>query len=772
MKKLLLVLFFIPLLSNGQNVPQGINYQAIARDSSGSILVDQNINIKFSIIADSSNTTTTGISWQETHSVYTNEFGLFNVIIGQGLSTNIGFSTSFELINWGASNHLLKIEIDDGNGVWVDMGITPFTSVPYSLASLNNQSEQNNTQKHSHTVTQSDPVGWYLIAECDDLSSINPNKPNMAKTFNSGFFNINTTMNFETAGYNNSNRFTTSLDFILGANDSYFFSPPFPFNLNVLNSSIRGNGKVFQGLYIYKESGKFKLYAYYNPSGNLSSSKEITFYSSLNTPNTLSDSIFQINWNLIDFEYYSSPTGDSLFGYEILEELYQTQPINNASGIAIKGNNLLFSEKIKPYTPDIPLAFIFQLGDTIGISASGRFNVKAKHKINGQLHFQEFTFDAHYISSRSSSNSDFKSASLNLISNNMTYNLISKIFIAEVNTPNSRDAIILLKLNDSLQSYELNEGLELTIYNNNKNSYVDPNSSIINNWSPNEHFNLSSGLNISNSIEEIDLTADSENTLKFKKFSSTQNAISNLESTDSTIEAGFISNANVSPVSKMMYKGSDGKPYFIGSPSQVKFLVNWGGNSSGGTSFSLQNQGESYIKSAGYVYDSEYFTSTGVTNYWHPMADGVITAARLENLNTKMEINNTSSGTAILALELWITDISSSYSTMLSGQNSVFARRIHSDTFSINVPGNNEFFGNSSSGKNIQLRDTIPTVNSSGEYGYFNENSVIGVFWIFRRLDSNGGPLTIIPKRISSINGSFNRSALMFNSYLYTEIKQ
>ena len=46
MKKLLLVLFFIPLLSNGQNVPQGINYQAIARDSSGSILVDQNIKIK------------------------------------------------------------------------------------------------------------------------------------------------------------------------------------------------------------------------------------------------------------------------------------------------------------------------------------------------------------------------------------------------------------------------------------------------------------------------------------------------------------------------------------------------------------------------------------------------------------------------------------------------------------------------------------------------------------------------------------------------------
>ena len=137
-----------------------------------------------------------------------------------------------------------------------------------------------------------------------------------------------------------------------------------------------------------------------------------------------------------------------------------------------------------------------------------------------------------------------------------------------------------------------------------------------------------------------------------------------------------------------------------------------------------------------------------------------------------MQINNTSGGTAFLALELWITEISNSYSAMISGQNSVFARRIHSDTFSISYLNSFKYFGNSSSGKNIQLRDTIPTINSSGEYGYFNENSVIGVFWIFRRLDSNGGTLTITPKRTSPVNGSFNRSALMFNSYLYTEIKQ
>ena len=33
--------------------------------------------------------------------------------------------------------------------------------------------------------------------------------------------------------------------------------------------------------------------------------------------------------------------------------------------------------------------------------------------------------------------------------------------------------------------------------------------------------------------------------------------------------------------------------------------------------------------------------STGIVKYWFPMASGFITAARLENLNTKMGYNST-----------------------------------------------------------------------------------------------------------------------------------
>ena len=50
-----------------QTVPQGINYQAVARDAAGNELINQSLTIQFSIISDVSAGT---ISWQETHSYY------------------------------------------------------------------------------------------------------------------------------------------------------------------------------------------------------------------------------------------------------------------------------------------------------------------------------------------------------------------------------------------------------------------------------------------------------------------------------------------------------------------------------------------------------------------------------------------------------------------------------------------------------------------------------------------------------------------------------
>tara|TARA_B110000908_G_scaffold135520_1_gene160354 strand:- start:1550 stop:2533 length:984 start_codon:yes stop_codon:yes gene_type:complete len=126
------------MIGFGQSVPQGINYQAVARDSTGSVLMDQGLTIRFSIISDIS---TGNISWQETHQDSTNAYGLFTAIIGQGTSTSVGSSATFDVIDWGAYNHFLKVEIDYGGGL-VDMGTTAFMSVPYALYTPENNSEK------------------------------------------------------------------------------------------------------------------------------------------------------------------------------------------------------------------------------------------------------------------------------------------------------------------------------------------------------------------------------------------------------------------------------------------------------------------------------------------------------------------------------------------------------------------------------------------------------------------------------------------------------
>ena len=130
MKKLLLLLFFIPFLALAQ-VPQGVGYQGVATDSNGVELVNQAISIQVSVLSGS---TTGTIEWQETHSTTTDTFGLFILIIGQGTSTGNGAQSSFADISWGTNTHFLKIEMDVTGGTnYSFMGTNQMMSVPYAL---------------------------------------------------------------------------------------------------------------------------------------------------------------------------------------------------------------------------------------------------------------------------------------------------------------------------------------------------------------------------------------------------------------------------------------------------------------------------------------------------------------------------------------------------------------------------------------------------------------------------------------------------------------
>ncbi|MBD99617.1 MAG: hypothetical protein CMO34_07215, partial [Verrucomicrobia bacterium] len=129
-----LVLFLSSNIASAQ-VAEGINYQAVARDNNGNILGNQVISVRFGLISGSSTGT---LEYEEEHNLdnqglplTTNQFGLFNLIIGQGANTGNGATSSFANLDWGSAKHFLKVEIDAGNG-FENLGTTELVSVPYA----------------------------------------------------------------------------------------------------------------------------------------------------------------------------------------------------------------------------------------------------------------------------------------------------------------------------------------------------------------------------------------------------------------------------------------------------------------------------------------------------------------------------------------------------------------------------------------------------------------------------------------------------------------
>lgn len=122
---LLLILFSASLLCS--QTPQAIPYQAVARDSFGTPLPNQSIQLRMSIRSDSA---AGAIVYQETTSAVTNALGLFTVHIGTGTVV----SGTFSAIHWANGSKYLQVEVDpNGGSSYVNLGASPLLSVPYAL---------------------------------------------------------------------------------------------------------------------------------------------------------------------------------------------------------------------------------------------------------------------------------------------------------------------------------------------------------------------------------------------------------------------------------------------------------------------------------------------------------------------------------------------------------------------------------------------------------------------------------------------------------------
>ncbi|MBK5285458.1 MAG: tail fiber domain-containing protein [Bacteroidia bacterium] len=107
-------------------IPQAINYQAVARDISGAVIPNQLVALRLSVLDGSGGPTL----YSERDTATTNQFGLFTVKLGMGQV----LSGTFSAIPWGSSSPYLKTEMDPtGNFSYVPMGESQLLSVPYAL---------------------------------------------------------------------------------------------------------------------------------------------------------------------------------------------------------------------------------------------------------------------------------------------------------------------------------------------------------------------------------------------------------------------------------------------------------------------------------------------------------------------------------------------------------------------------------------------------------------------------------------------------------------
>ena len=130
MKKIFSFIFSIVLFftANAQS-PNAINYQAVARNNSGTLLANQAVSLQISFLDLSPSGT---VVYSERHNVSTNVLGLFTLQIGTGSIQSGNFST----INWGTGSKFIKIEMDAAGGTnYTNLGTSQIISVPYSLYS-------------------------------------------------------------------------------------------------------------------------------------------------------------------------------------------------------------------------------------------------------------------------------------------------------------------------------------------------------------------------------------------------------------------------------------------------------------------------------------------------------------------------------------------------------------------------------------------------------------------------------------------------------------
>ena len=124
--KLYILILCLSPFSIIAQVSEGVNYQAMYRNSQGTALPNRKINVTIFINQGSSDGLTV---YEERHKSKTNGQGLFNIVVGNGFTTD-----DFSAIDWSFGPYFMSIYIEDLElEEFIDFGVQQILSVPYAL---------------------------------------------------------------------------------------------------------------------------------------------------------------------------------------------------------------------------------------------------------------------------------------------------------------------------------------------------------------------------------------------------------------------------------------------------------------------------------------------------------------------------------------------------------------------------------------------------------------------------------------------------------------
>ncbi len=133
---ILAVVLTVATVAIGQSPSPGVfNYQGVARNSVGNVLINKTITLRLTVHDGAAAGPTV---YQESRTVITNPFGLFNVQVGSAGASNV--TGTIAGVNWGVNTKFIQVEIDPNGGTsFINIGTAQIASVPYSLySSLSN----------------------------------------------------------------------------------------------------------------------------------------------------------------------------------------------------------------------------------------------------------------------------------------------------------------------------------------------------------------------------------------------------------------------------------------------------------------------------------------------------------------------------------------------------------------------------------------------------------------------------------------------------------